>query len=92
MPDPVQLVISPHAGLWRLVEGGGASRDFSHLEQATHEAVARARTLDASGEPAQVWVEAKDGARIAIDVDPEVTQEQERRGPDTPIDVAVEAP
>ena len=91
MPDPVQLVIAPHNGLWRLTEAGEVRHDFSHVERATHEAVNRARELDASGEPAQVWVEASEGNRIAIDVDPQVTQEQERRGPDTPIDVAVES-
>ena len=90
MPDPVQLVIAPHAGLWRLTEAGEPRHDFSHVEQATHEAVNRARELDASGEPAEVWVEAE-GKRIAIDVDPQVTQEQERRAPDTPIDVAAES-
>ena len=92
MPDPVQLVIAPHAGLWRLTEAGGPTHDFSHLEQATHEAVTRARVLDASGAPAEVWVEAAGGKRISVEVSPEVTQEQERRGPDTPIDVAVERP
>lgn len=90
MSDPIQLVIAPHAGLWRLTEAGARTHDFSHLEQATHEAVTRARVLDASGAPAQVWVEAAGGARIAIEVTPEVTQEQERRAPDTPIDVAID--
>lgn len=82
MPDPVQLVIAPHAGLWRLTEGDGEGRDFSHLERATHEAVRRARELDETGAPAEVWVEAAEGKRIAIDTAPTVTQEDERRSPD----------
>ena len=90
MPDPVQLVIAPHAGLWRLTEADRA-HDFSHLEQATHEAVTRARVLEGGGVPAEVWVEAAGGKRIAVDVSPEVTQAQERSAPDTPIDVAAES-
>lgn len=89
MPDPVQLVIAPHAGLWRLSEGGEAGRSFSHVEQATHEAVRRARELDATGQPAEVWVEAAEGKRIGVEVTPEVTQEDERRAPDERADAAL---
>jgi hypothetical protein len=90
MPDPVQLEIAAHAGLWRLSEAGAPGHSFSRLEDATHEAVRRARELADTGEPAEVWVEAAHGKRLRIDVDPEVTQEQERTAPDTPIDVAAE--
>ena len=90
MPDPVQLEIAAHAGLWRMSESGEPGHSFSHLEQATHEAVRRARELGDTGQPAEVWVEAAEGKRLRIDVDPEVTQEQERTAPDTPIDVAAE--
>ena len=82
MPDATQIVIAPHAGLWRVSEGGEAGHSFSHLEQATHEAVRRARELDESGAPVEVWVEAASGKRVAIDTSPSITQEQERRGPD----------
>ena len=89
MSDPVQLVIAPHAGLWRMTEADTPGHSFSHLEQATHEAVARARELQSAGQPAEVWVEAAQGKRVSIDTAPEVTQEDERRSPDEKADAAL---
>lgn len=86
MSQPVQLSLAAADGLWTLSEDGRAGHRFSHLEQATHEAVRRARELEETGQPARVTVAVADGREVVIDHDPEVTQEQERAAPDTPLE------
>lgn len=82
MPQPVEFTLKPEGGIWTLARDGQHLADFSHLEQATHEAVRHARALEATGAPARVLVHASEGKVIEIDVGPEVTREEERNGPD----------
>ena len=81
MSQPVQFVIAAREHLWVLSRDGHVLAQFSHAEQATHEGVAHARTLAESGEPAQVWLHAKDKV-IEIDTDPTITQREERGDPE----------
>ena len=81
MADPVKLTLTAHGGIWVLARDGAHLADYSHLDQGTHQAVRLARELEETGEPAQVFVQAAEGKLIQIDVDPEVTREEETRGP-----------
>ncbi len=77
-----QFILKAEAGTWTLFRDEHKIGTYSHLDRATHEAVRLARELQETGEPAQVLVHAADGKVVEIDVDPEVTQEEERRGPE----------
>ncbi len=70
MPDPIRFDIRRHGALWTLGRDGEPDGEYSHLDRATHDAVVRARELQESGTPAQVFVHAEDKS-IQIDVDPE---------------------
>ena len=85
MTRPVELSLHAADGLWTLSEDGRAGLRFSHLDQATHQAVRRARELEESGQPARVTVATPKG-EVVVDHDPTVTQEQERTAPDTPLE------
>jgi len=81
LPEPVQFTIKPDGHTWALARDGAFVAHYSHIEQATHDAVRHARALEETGEPAQVLVHAKDKV-IEVDVSPTVTQVEELRGPD----------
>lgn len=81
MAEPLQFTIKPDGHTWALARDGRFVAHYSHIEQATHDAVAMARALEETGEPASVHVHAKDKV-IEIDVAPTVTQVEEARGPD----------
>ena len=81
MADPVTFTLAPRDHLWSLSKDGQHAADYSHLEQATHDAVRLARELEETGQPTQVLVHAADGKVIEIEVGPDVTQDEERRGP-----------
>ena len=80
MPEPVDFTLKADGPTWTLSRDGERLADYSHLEQATHEAVRRARELEETGAPARVLVHAAEGKVIEIDSGPEVTREQELRG------------
>lgn len=82
MPDPVEFTIKADGPTWTLSRDGERLTDYSHLEQATHDAVRHARALEETGAPARVSVHAAHDKVIEIDVGPEVTRDQERNGPD----------
>ena len=81
MPDPVKLTLTTQGATWVLTRDGSPLGNYSHLDQATHQAVRLARELDETGAPAQVFVQAANGELIQIDVDPEVTRDEEVSGP-----------
>ncbi len=85
MPDPVRLEIAAAHGVWTLTRDGARVADFGHADRAVHDAVRLARELDAGGQPARVQLHAADGKVIDVDVDPEVTQEEELRGGDAVV-------
>ena len=72
MPKPIRFDITRRAAIWTLSRDGAPEGDYSHLDRATHDAVSRARELQESGTPAEVFVHADDKA-IQIDIDPEPT-------------------
>ncbi len=88
MADPVRLEIKAAAGVWTLTRDSAHVADYSHADRAVHEAVRLARELEATGEPASVHLHAADGKVIDVDVGPEVTQAEERRGPEAHEDAA----
>ena len=81
MPDRVRLEIKAASGVWTLTRDGVRVADYGHADRAVHDAVRLARELDETGEPASVHLHAADGKVIEVDVDPEVTQAEELRGP-----------
>lgn len=81
MPQPVEFTIKTDGPTWTLARDGEKLHDYSHLEQATHDAVRHARALEESGAPARVVVHAAHDKLIEIDVTAEVTRAQERDGP-----------
>lgn len=70
MPDPVRFDIKRQGTLWTLTRDDQPHGEYSHVERATHDAVGRARELQDTGVPAQVFVHAEDKA-IQIDLEPE---------------------
>ncbi len=70
MPDPIRFDIRRHDSLWTLTREDTPEGEYSHLDRATHDAVGRARELQDTGTPAQVFVHAEDKA-IQIDIYPE---------------------
>ncbi len=70
MPEPIRFDIKRHGVIWTLTRDASPEGDYSHLDRATHDAVGRARELQESGTPAQVFVHAED-KEIQIDIDPE---------------------
>ena len=70
MPDPIRFDIKRQGTLWMLTRDDKPAGEYSHLDRATHDAVGRARELQDTGTPAQVFVHADDKA-IQIDVEPE---------------------
>ena len=70
MPDPIRFDIKRHGSLWTLSRDDAPAGEYSHLDRATHDAVSRARELQDTGSPAQVFVHAEDKT-IQIDIDPE---------------------
>lgn len=88
MPQAVRLEIKAASGVWTLTRDDARVADFSHADRAVHEAVRLARELEASGEPVAVRLHAADGKVIDVDVDPQVTQAEEREGPDADADAA----
>ena len=70
MPDPVQFTLRRTGDLWRLERDGADQGAYSHLDQATHDAVGRARLLQEGGSPASVSVILDDGRRVEVDVEP----------------------
>ena len=70
MPDPIRFDIRRQGPLWVLTRQDRPEGDYSHLDRATHDAVGRARELQTTGTPAEVFVHAEDKA-IRIDIDPE---------------------
>ncbi len=81
MPQPVEFTIKAEGSTWTLARDGDRLHDYSHLEQATHEAVRYARALEETGAPARVLVHAAHDKVIEVDVGPEVTRAQELGGP-----------
>lgn len=77
MTEPVCFDIAVREHLWVLTRDGQDVHSYSHLDRATHEAVALARELEESGQPARVRVHAKDDKVIEVTLDPV---------PDTPPD------
>lgn len=77
MTEPVCFDIAVREHLWVLTRDGAEVHSYSHLDRATHEAVALARELEESGQPARVRVHAKDDKVIEISHDP---------APDKPAD------
>ena len=80
MPDPVRLEIKARNGVWVIERDGAHVADYGHADRAVHDAVRLARELEETGEPASVQLHAVDGKVITVDVDPEVTQDEELRG------------
>lgn len=70
MTEPVCFDIAVRERLWVLTRDGQPVHSFSHLNRATHEAVALARELEESGQPARVRVHAAEGKVIDITTDP----------------------
>ena len=70
MPDPVAFDISVRDHLWVLTRDGQEVHVYSHLDQATHEAVRIARELDETGQPARVHVHPSEGKVIELTLDP----------------------
>ncbi len=73
MTQPIQFTLRRTGDLWRLERDGEEQGAYSHLDQATHDAVSRARTLQESGSPAEVAVLLDDGKRLTVDVEPQAT-------------------
>ena len=71
MAEPVDFTIRRDAELWRLLRDGREIGVYSHVDQATHDAVNHARALQESGSPAAVGVMLEQGGRLEIDVAPE---------------------
>ena len=82
MPQPVEFTIKADGPTWTLARDGEKLHAYSHLEQATHDAVRHARALEETGAPAKVLVHAAHDKVIEIDVTAEVTLAEERNGPD----------
>ncbi|WP_174300262.1 hypothetical protein [Caulobacter sp. S45] len=70
MPDPIRFDIKRQGSIWKLTRDDKAEGEYSHVDRATHDAVVRARELQDTGTPAQVFVQADDKS-IQIDTDPE---------------------
>ena len=70
MPQPIRLDIKRQGPIWVLTRDDRPEGEYSHIDRATHDAVGRARELQDTGVPAEVFVHANDKA-IQIDVDPE---------------------
>jgi hypothetical protein len=71
MAAAVEFRIRTEAGTWVLSRDGAELHRYSHVDRAVHEAVALARELDQTGQPAQVLVEAADGQVIEVSTAPE---------------------
>jgi hypothetical protein len=70
MAEPVRFRIVQEKSLWTLYKGDNAHGEYSHVDKATHEAIALARELKSSGQPATVEVHAQ-GKVIEVDTAPE---------------------
>ena len=70
MPNSIRFDIKRQGTIWTLTRDDKSEGDYSHVDRATHDAVARARELQDSGTPAEVFVHA-DNKAIQIDTDPE---------------------
>ena len=81
MAEPVRLEIKAASGVWTLTRDGAHVANYGHADRAVHDAVRLARELEETGEPASVHLHAADGKVIDVDVDPQVTQEEERQAP-----------
>ena len=79
MTEPVCFDIRVRDHLWVLTRDGADVHSYSHADRATHEAVALARELEESGQPARVLVHVAGGKVIEVTHDP---------APDTPPDAA----
>ena len=71
MAQAIEFLIERSGDLWRLTRDGHDDGKYSHVDQATHDAVNRARELKDAGSPAKVFVVVKEDQRIEIDTDPE---------------------
>jgi hypothetical protein len=81
--EPVALDIRVRDHLWVLTRDGADVHSFSHVDRATHEAVALARELEESGQPARVLVHAAEGKVIEITHDPVPDRPEGPPGGDT---------
>lgn len=68
MAEPVHIEIRLREGAWVILRDGREVRAYGHVDEATHDAVRLAHDLIHTGEPAEVRVEAGDGAMIQIDL------------------------
>ena len=70
MPQPIRFDLTRQGPVWVLTRDDRPEGEYSHLDRATHDAVGRARELQDTGTPAQVFVHADDKT-IEVDIDPE---------------------
>ena len=71
MPVPTRYEISLNGRAWALSQDGRHLHDYSHADRAVQEAMSLARELERTGQPATVWVKAKEGRLIEVRPDPE---------------------